>query len=309
MTRAHRAHGPVQRAPQGDVLGVELPGGGHLGGSAGRRRPLRPVAPHRRPARPRPRRPRRPGQQPGSVGAQRLQHHVPGPAVRVYPRRHQQRAVHQLSRAGPAAGPATASAPSSVNGPGKAETARNTRRSPFVQQLVTPLHGGRQRPLPHLGQPVTVGQQAEPVLDPVQQLRYAKRVHPGRGQLDGQWHPVQPGHQPPTSGPVWSSSLNPGSTRPARSAKRVTASYPRWRWGRRDRAASAAPAGSAPPRRCAAVPGWWPAPARRRRRAAACRTARPPPRSRAHSYPGPAGAAAGPARGPASRPPPRWAAP
>ena len=36
------------------------------------------------------------GQQPGPVGTQRLQHDVPGPAIRAGPRRNDQRAVHQL---------------------------------------------------------------------------------------------------------------------------------------------------------------------------------------------------------------------
>ena len=59
--------------------------------------------------------------------------------------------------------------------------------------------------MPSLRQPVAVGQQPEAVtvrqqpeavVEPVQQLRNAERVHPRRRQLDGERHPVQPGHQP-----------------------------------------------------------------------------------------------------------------
>jgi hypothetical protein len=37
---------------------------------------------------------------------------------------------------------------------------------------------------------------AEPVIDPVKQLRHAQRLDPSRRQLNRQWHPVKPRHQP-----------------------------------------------------------------------------------------------------------------
>ena len=65
-----------------------------------------------------------------------------------------------------------------------------------IEQLVTPGHCGRQRPLPARRQPVPGGQQPEPVIEAVQQLRHAQRLHPRRGQLNRQRHPIQPRHQP-----------------------------------------------------------------------------------------------------------------
>ena len=41
------------------------------------------------------------------------------------------------------------------------------------------------------GQPVAVDQQREPVVHPVQQLRHPERVHPRRGQLDRERHPIE----------------------------------------------------------------------------------------------------------------------
>jgi len=60
---------------------------------------------------------------------------------------------------------------------------------------------GRQRPVPVRRDPVSVREQGEPVIDPVQQLRHAKRLHPRGGQLDGQRHPVQPRDQSPYQRP------------------------------------------------------------------------------------------------------------
>ena len=66
----------------------------------------------------------------------------------------------------------------------------------LIQQLVTPLHRGRQRPLPAPPPAGPGRQQREPVIEPVQQLGHAQRLHPRRRQLDRQRHPVQPRHQP-----------------------------------------------------------------------------------------------------------------
>ena len=90
-------HRPGQRLPHGGVLGIEPAGRGQLtvaGLQPGRGLPGHPQrVPGQRgggavllPGL---------GQQPGPVGAQRLQHRVPGPAIRPGPRRGQQRAVHQ----------------------------------------------------------------------------------------------------------------------------------------------------------------------------------------------------------------------
>ena len=100
-------HGPGQHLPHGGVFGVQPAGGGQLSGAGlqarlgllgdlqrvsgqgGGRRLLLPGL----------------GQQPGPVGAQRLQHHIPGPAIRTGPRRDQQRAVHQVQHRRPGASP------------------------------------------------------------------------------------------------------------------------------------------------------------------------------------------------------------
>ena len=191
-------HRPGQRLPHGGVLGIQpagrgqltvtglQPGRGLLGhpqrvpGQRGGRLVLLPG----------------PGQQPGPVGAQRLQHHIPGPAIRPGPRRDQQRAVHQPQHHRPGARPGDRLGPLQRERP--REHRHRAEHPPLVllQQPVAPLHGGRQRPLPARRQPVPAGQQREPVIDPVQQLRHAQRLHPRRRQLDRQRHPVQPRHQP-----------------------------------------------------------------------------------------------------------------
>ena len=123
--------GPVQHPAHGGVLGIQPPSSSHLAGAG--RRPRHGVLGH----------PQRVpgqrggngvalsglGQQPRPVSPQRLQHHIPGPAIRADSRRDQQRAVHKMQHSRLASAPATASAPSSVNGPGNTDTARNTRRS------------------------------------------------------------------------------------------------------------------------------------------------------------------------------------
>ena len=101
-------HGPGQHLAHRGVLGIQ-PAGPRPPPrcwSAALPRPPRPPAARTRPA-PRPPRPRSPGlgQQPGPVGAQRLQHHIPGPAIRAGPRRDQQRAVHQVQHRRPGARP------------------------------------------------------------------------------------------------------------------------------------------------------------------------------------------------------------
>ena len=135
-----------------------------------------------------------PGQQPGPVGPQGLQHLVPGPAIRTGLRRAQQRAVHQVQHRRPRA------SPGDRLGRLQRERAREHRQPAehpplvVVQQLVAPLHGGRQRPVPPGRQPVPAGQQREPVIQAVQQLRHPQCLHPRRRQLDRQRHPVQPRH-------------------------------------------------------------------------------------------------------------------
>jgi hypothetical protein len=62
----------------------------------------------------------------------------------------------------------------------------------FGQQLVAPVDGGVERPLPGGRGPVGADQQ--PVVEPVQQRPEAQCLDSGRGQLDGQRHSVQPLH-------------------------------------------------------------------------------------------------------------------
>ena len=50
--------------------------------------------------------------------------------------------------------------------------------------------------------PVPARRQPQPPIQPAQQLRHAQRLHPRRGQLDRQRHPVQPAHQPRHIGAV-----------------------------------------------------------------------------------------------------------
>jgi hypothetical protein len=64
------------------------------------------------------------------------------------------------------------------------------------QQLVTPVYGGVERPLPGGRGPVGVDQQPVTVIQPVQHRAEAERLDPGGGELDGKRHPVQPLHQP-----------------------------------------------------------------------------------------------------------------
>ena len=190
--------GPVQHPAHGGVLGIQPPGSGHLAGAG--RQPRHGVLGH--PQRVPGQRGRDGvtlaglGQQPRPVSPQRLQHHVPGPAIRAGPRRDQQRAVHQMQHGRPRASPRDRLGPLQRERPREHRHRAEHPPLPFIQQPVTPLHGGRQRPLPRRGEPVPVLQQREPVIDPVQQLRHAQRLDPRRRQLDRQRHPVQPRHQP-----------------------------------------------------------------------------------------------------------------
>ena len=165
------SHDPGQRLPRGRVLGVEPAGRGCLprDGLHARRGFL--GDPQRVPGQrggglilfP------RLGQQPGTVGAQGFQHQVAGAAVRARPRRAQQRAVHQPQhcRSGPIASDGLGSLQRERSG----EHRQPAERPPFlfIEQLVAPLHRGRQRPLPIRRQPVCAGQQREPVIEAVQQ--------------------------------------------------------------------------------------------------------------------------------------------
>ena len=190
--------GPGQHLPHHGVLGIQPPDGGHLpgGGLQSRRRLLR--HPQRIPGQQGGRLVLLPGlsQQPGAEDPQRLQHHVPGTAIRIRPRRAQQRAVHQMQHRRAGAGPGDR-----LGGLQRERPREHRHRAEhpplrLTQQLVTPLHGGLQRPLPRRRQPVPPGQQRQPVTNPVQQLRHPERLDPRRRQLDRQRHPVQPRHQP-----------------------------------------------------------------------------------------------------------------
>ena len=78
------------------------------------------------------------------------------------------------------------------------------------QQLVAPLRGGRQRLVPPGRQPVPASQQPQPAVQRVQQLGHAQRLGPRRGQLDRQWHPVQPRYQPHHIPAVLAGQREPG---------------------------------------------------------------------------------------------------
>ena len=190
--------GPGQHLAGGGVLGVQPPGRGGL--AAAGLQPGRGLLGH----------PQRVGGQRGGygvllaglgaqsrpVGSQRFQHHVPGPAIDPGARRDQQRAVHQPQHREPAV------RPGDRLGALQRERPREHRQRPerppliLVQQLIAPFHRGGQGPLPGRSQPVPAGQQREPVIQAGQQLAHPQRLHPGRGQLDRQRHPVQPAHQP-----------------------------------------------------------------------------------------------------------------
>jgi hypothetical protein len=130
---------------------------------------------------------------PGAAGRR---HAAGGPAIRASPGRDQQRAIHQMQhrRAGVL--------PGDRLGGLQREPPREHRHRPehppltLTQQPVAPLHRRRQRPVPPRRQPVPRCQQREPVTYPVQQLSHAQCLHPRRGQLDRQRHPVQSCHQP-----------------------------------------------------------------------------------------------------------------
>ena len=89
--------------------------------------------------------------------------------------------------------PATASAASSVMG---REHRELTKHLPLLlgQQLIAPLHCRRQRPVPGHRPPVSTCQQGKPVIQPVSELGHPECLHPGRGQLDRQRHPIQSAH-------------------------------------------------------------------------------------------------------------------
>ena len=125
-------HRPVQRVAQGDILGVQppqagrLPGAGvqadgslfgHLGRVSGQRGGDLAVLADL-------------GQQAGPVGAQRLQHDVPGPAVLTGLWRDQQRAVHQPRHGRP--GPGSGHRLGPVQGEGAGERREGAERPLLV---------------------------------------------------------------------------------------------------------------------------------------------------------------------------------
>ena len=61
----------------------------------------------------------------------------------------------------------------------------------FGQQRVAPVDDRPQRLLARRCGARTSGEQAEPVVEAGQQVARRERPHPGRGQLDRQWEPVQ----------------------------------------------------------------------------------------------------------------------
>ena len=63
-------------------------------------------------------------------------------------------------------------------------------------------------------QPVPARQQPQPPIQPAQQLGHPQRLHPRRGQLDRQRHPVQPAHQPRHIGAVLIGQREPRIRRP-----------------------------------------------------------------------------------------------
>ena len=111
-------------------------------------------------------------EQPGTVGAQRLQQHIPGPAIWAGPRRAKQRTVHQMQHRRP--GARSRHRLGGIQRERPREHRQRAEHPPLlvIEQLVTPGHRGRQRPLPSRRQPVTSGQQNEPVIEAVQQLRH-----------------------------------------------------------------------------------------------------------------------------------------
>ena len=60
------------------------------------------------------------------------------------------------------------------------------------EQLVAPVQGRRQRPVPGQGGPAAARQQPEAVVQPGRDLLHRQRPHPGRRQLDRQGDAVQP---------------------------------------------------------------------------------------------------------------------
>ena len=112
---------PVQHLVHGGVLGIQPPGSGHLAGAGHQPRygtlgQLQRVPGHRG---------RNGvslaslGQQPRPVSPQRLQHHIPGPAIRAGPRRDQQRAVHKMQHRRPGASPRDRLSPLQRERPGE----------------------------------------------------------------------------------------------------------------------------------------------------------------------------------------------
>ena len=60
------------------------------------------------------------------------------------------------------------------------------------EQLVTPVHRGFEGTLPGDRRPPAAGEQPETIVEPVTDLSDREELHAGGGQLDGQWHTVQP---------------------------------------------------------------------------------------------------------------------
>ena len=168
------------------------------------------------------------GQQPGPVGAQRLQHHVPGPAIRAGPRRGQQRAVHQPQHRWPGAVPRDRLG--ALQGERPREHRHRAEHPPLgvIQQLVTPLHRGRQRPLP-----LPAASRSPPASSANRSSSRSSSCATPSASTRAAASSIASGipssrvTSRATAGPVCSSSAKRASARRARSANSATASAPR----------------------------------------------------------------------------------
>ncbi len=88
---------------------------------------------------------------------------------------------------------ATCSAAASVQPPANVASRRKTARSSAVEQVVGPVEGGPQRLVPRRGGARAALEDAERVVEPLRQLPDRQHPDPGRGQLDRQRQPVEPG--------------------------------------------------------------------------------------------------------------------
>ena len=127
-----------------------------------------------------------------------------------------------------------------VQRPPAAEHREPPQHDPLVvgEQVVAPVEGGLERPVPGLARPGAGREQREPVVEPRRDLVEREGLHPCRRELEGQRHAVEPAADRARRRPRWTPSARRTAAPPAPARRTAAPRATRRRWS----TSSAAPA-------------------------------------------------------------------